>query len=50
MNMARMTTTFVDTGEPFPSLSFRTVSGTELSVPAALAGDYGVVLIYRGHW
>ena len=37
-------------GDSFPSLSLPAVGGGRLSLPADLAGGYGVVLIYRGHW
>lgn len=37
-------------GQPFPDLAIPAVGGGTLSLPADLAGSYGVILIYRGHW
>ena len=37
-------------GDSFPSLSLPAVGGGHLSLPGDLAGGYGVVLFYRGHW
>jgi peroxiredoxin len=37
-------------GQPFPSLQLPLVGGGTLSLPDDLAGDFGVVLIYRGAW
>jgi peroxiredoxin len=34
----------------FPDLELPAVGGGVLSLPGDLAGSYGVVLIYRGHW
>ncbi len=48
--MPRMTTSMLDTGDPFPSLEIAKVGGGRISLPGDLAGDWGVVLFYRGHW
>ena len=37
-------------GDNFPSLSLPAVGGGRVSLPADLAGGFGVVLFYRGHW
>jgi peroxiredoxin len=37
-------------GDVFPVLTLETVGHGALSVPAHLAGSYGVVLLYRGSW
>jgi peroxiredoxin len=37
-------------GDPFPKLVINTVGGGSLTLPDALAGFFGVVLIYRGAW
>ena len=37
-------------GRSFPSLQVPRVGGGTLSLPEALAGSFGVVLIYRGAW
>lgn len=37
-------------GQIFPELKIPAVGGGTLRVPGDLAGSYGVVLIYRGHW
>ena len=36
--------------DPFPSLSVGVVGGETVQLPDALAGSFGVVLIYRGSW
>ena len=37
-------------GDPFPELTIATTNGQTLALPGALAGDFGVVLFYRGAW
>ena len=37
-------------GDPFPNLPVDTPDGKTVHLPEALAGSYGVVLIYRGSW
>jgi peroxiredoxin len=37
-------------GQIFPELKIPAVGGGTLSLPGDLAGSYGVILIYRGHW
>jgi peroxiredoxin len=37
-------------GDPFPRLTTRTADGQTLTLPEAFAGDFGVVLFYRGAW
>lgn len=37
-------------GQIFPELKIAAVGGGTLSLPGDLAGSYGVILIYRGHW
>jgi peroxiredoxin len=37
-------------GDPFPALPLRLAGGARLDVPNALAGHYGVVLVFRGAW
>ena len=37
-------------GDPFPKVELRTVGGGALTLPNAVAGSFGVVLIYRGAW
>lgn len=48
--MPRMTDKMIDSGDPFPSLEADRVGGGKISLPGDLAGDWGVVLLYRGHW
>nr|WP_221382671.1 redoxin domain-containing protein [Actinoplanes polyasparticus] len=36
-------------GDTFPDLALTTLTG-EITLPGALAGDYGVVLVNRGAW
>jgi peroxiredoxin len=37
-------------GDPFPRLTITVPGGQALTVPDALAGDFAVVLFYRGAW
>jgi len=37
-------------GEPFPEFKVPTVSGSTLSIPNDLTGDYAVIIYYRGIW
>ena len=37
-------------GDPFPPLTITTAGGQALTLPDAFAGDFAVVLFYRGSW
>jgi peroxiredoxin len=37
-------------GDPFPRLTMSTTDGQALTIPDAFAGDFAVVLFYRGGW
>ena len=37
-------------GDPFPLLTITTAGGQTLTLPGAFAGDFAVVLFYRGAW
>jgi peroxiredoxin len=37
-------------GDKFPRLTIDTTGGQALTLPDAFAGDFGVVLLYRGSW
>ncbi len=37
-------------GDPFPRLTMNVLGGETLTVPDAFAGDFAVVLFYRGAW
>ena len=37
-------------GDPFPQLTITTADGQALTLPDAFAGDFAVVLFYRGAW
>jgi|SRR3954452_24549105 peroxiredoxin len=37
-------------GDVFPSISLAQAGGETIELPSALAGDYAVVLLYRGSW
>jgi peroxiredoxin len=37
-------------GDPFPRLTIDTTDGQVLTLPDAFAGDFAVVLLYRGSW
>jgi peroxiredoxin len=40
----------INPGEPFPQLTIGTTDGRELTIPDEFAGDFAVVLFYRGAW
>ena len=42
--------TRLENGQKFPSLQLPAVGGGTISLPDDLAGDFGVVLVYRGAW
>lgn len=37
-------------GETLPQLTLDVVDGGSVTLPDDLATDFGVVLLYRGHW
>ena len=37
-------------GDQFPALTVTLAGGGTLQLPDALAGDFGVILLYRGSW
>lgn len=41
---------FLRNGDAFPILTLNAVAGGRIVLPDALAGSFGVVLIYRGSW
>jgi len=40
----------LNNGQMFPHLQLPAIGGGTLHLPDDLAGKYGVILIYRGHW
>ena len=42
--------TLLNPGDQFPPLTIDTTDGQTLPLPGAFAGDFGVVLFYRGSW
>ena len=42
--------TLLDRGDRFPALTIDVAGGDALQLPDALAGHYGIVLLYRGSW
>lgn len=42
--------TLLDAADHFPDLTLKRVGGGSVSLPADLAGVFGVVLVYRGSW
>jgi peroxiredoxin len=42
--------TLLHPGDPFPALTLTQPGGQTLTVPDALEGSYGAVLLYRGSW
>ncbi len=37
-------------GDTLPSITLNLVGGGSATLPNDLSTDYGVVLLYRGHW
>ncbi|MDA0999052.1 MAG: hypothetical protein O2807_00870 [bacterium] len=48
--MATMNERQLDTGDVFPDLAFKKLGGGTISLPGDLAGNWGVILFYRGYW
>lgn len=48
--MPRMTDNMLDSGDRFPDLELDQVGGGKLRLPHDLADEWGVILMYRGHW
>jgi|YNPNPStandDraft_1061719.scaffolds.fasta_scaffold12725_6 hypothetical protein len=48
--MARKGDVFLDSNDQFPELHLRSIAGGELVLPREMGPDYGVLLLYRGHW
>ena len=48
--MARNTDKILDSGDLFPNLTIPKVGGGEINLPGDLAGNWGVILLYRGNW
>lgn len=42
--------TRLDEGDAFPNLTCQTLDDTTLSLPADLAGNWSIVILYRGTW
>lgn len=40
----------LENDQPFPTMELRRVGGGTITLPDELAGDFGVVLVYRGSW
>ena len=38
------------TGAIMPPIAARDLDGNEVDVTASLAGNWSVILLYRGHW
>jgi hypothetical protein len=45
-----MTDKMLDSGDRFPNLELDQVGGGKLRLPHDLADEWGVILMYRGHW
>ena len=48
--MPQVTDNMLDGGDAFPNLEFSKVGGGTIKLPDDLADQWGVVLLYRGHW
>jgi peroxiredoxin len=44
------TTTLLEPGDPFPTITVTRPGGERLTVPDAFGDEFGVLLIYRGSW
>jgi peroxiredoxin len=42
--------TLLNPGDQFPAITLALLDGDTLTLPDALAGEFGVVLFYRGSW
>lgn len=40
----------LENGQKFPTISVTTLKDGPLTIPDDLAGQWGVLLFYRGHW
>jgi hypothetical protein len=49
-SMARPNTMQLDTDDRFTELELELLDADSLQLPGDLAGDWTVVLAYRGHW
>ena len=48
--MAKVNSTFLDIGDPFPNVELKLLSGEKLTLPDDFDGCYGIILFYRGYW
>jgi hypothetical protein len=48
--MSNLSTKPLDTGDHFPALSLKLLNGDEVLLPDFVGPDYGLFLVYRGHW
>jgi peroxiredoxin len=48
--MARAGNTILDSGDPFPKLTFKLTDGAEIETPTGLRQPWNAVLFNRGHW
>ena len=42
--------TLLEPNDTFPSLTLQITDGNTLALPDQLTGEYGILLIFRGHW
>jgi len=40
----------LDTGDSFPEITFKSITGYAFELPKEFTGSWGVVLLYRGGW
>jgi peroxiredoxin len=50
LDIREFSMTKLNPGDPLPAIALHRTGGATITVPDALAGSYGVVLIYRGSW
>jgi len=48
--MTKSEKTMLDTNDQFPVMSLKTAKHNEVQIDGNFSREYGVVLVYRGHW
>ncbi len=48
--MAQLNTHALDTGDTFPSVTFKLLDGNSVTLPEYGSGGWRVLLVYRGNW
>jgi len=48
--MSRSNSRILDTGDSFPKLTFGSIDGGVITLPADFGDRWNILLFYRGHW